>query len=294
MKRELTYYSQAGIMTDPGPFLNLLDNLPSGIADLCSIVQGVMIHIFWAERYGICLSPEQKAEVQLRSLKNRLERISDLDPRLLTENRPLNRKSVGNCRDFSLLLVSILRHQGVPARARCGFGAYFQPGRFEDHWVCEYWNAVQDRWILVDSQLDAFQCQALKVRFDPLDVPRDQFIVAGRAWQLCRSNQADPKTFGIFDMNGLGFVRGNVVRDLASLNKVELLPWDCWGIIEGPEPKNLEDMAFLDQVAGTVSNDAPDFKTVRLLYETDPRLRMGGTLHSYFNGGMHIIQISAD
>ena len=29
---------------------------------------------------------------------------------------------------------------GVPARARCGFGAYFEKGKFVDHWVTEYWN----------------------------------------------------------------------------------------------------------------------------------------------------------
>jgi hypothetical protein len=33
---------------------------------------------------------------------------------------------------------------------------------------------------------------------------------------LCRSGQPDPDTFGIFDMHGLWFVRGNFVRDVAS------------------------------------------------------------------------------
>lgn len=86
--------------------------------------------------------------------------------------------------------------------------------------------------MLVDAQLDAFQCTEMKITFDPLDVPRDQFIVGGRAWQMARSGQVDPERFGIFDMHGLGFVRGNLVRDVAALNKVELLPWDCWGINE--------------------------------------------------------------
>ena len=30
--------------------------------------------------------------------------------------------------------------QGMPARARCGFGAYFEKGKYVDHWVTEYWN----------------------------------------------------------------------------------------------------------------------------------------------------------
>ena len=291
MENGLTFFAQPGNITDPGSQAMLLEHLPEGIGDLCSLVQGATVHIFWAERYGIRLPPERQAEVQLRSLERRLKRMSELDPRPLSEARPLDRKVVGNCRDFTLLLVSILRHQGVPARARCGFGAYFLPDHFEDHWVCEYWNNAQGRWVLVDAQLDAFQCSEMKIPFEPLDVPRDQFIVAGRAWQMCHSGLADPERFGIFDMHGLGFIRGNLVRDVAAINKVELLPWDCWGIIESPEPNPPADLALLDQLAGLTCGDVPDFETVRQLYKSDVRLHMKGTLHSYINGRMETIQI---
>jgi hypothetical protein len=81
--------------------------------------------------------------------------------------------------------------------------------------------------VFVDAQLDELQQAAMKINFDVLDVPRDQFIVGGKAWQMCRSGEQNPAKFGIFDMHGLGFVRGNLVRDVASLNKMELLPWDC-------------------------------------------------------------------
>ena len=95
----------------------------------------------------------------------------------------------------------------VPARARCGFGAYFLPNHYEDHWVAEYWNAAEERWVLVDAQLDEFQRREMQVAFDPLDVPRDQFIVGGAAWKMCRSGVADPDSFGIFDMRGLIILR---------------------------------------------------------------------------------------
>jgi hypothetical protein len=287
----MTYFSQPGIMTDPGVYAKSLEEFPAGMGELCKLVQGTTIHIFWAERYGLSLSGERKAEVQLRTIQRRLRRTLELDPHPLTEARPLEKKIVGNCRDFSLLLVSILRCQGVPARARCGFGAYFLPDHYEDHWVAEYWDANQQRWVLVDAQLDALQCEALKIPFNPLDVPRDQFIVGGRAWQMCRSGQANPDNFGIFDMHGLGFVRGDFVRDVASLNKVELLPWDCWGIIEKPEENDPDDLKFLDHLADLTSGDIPDFETVRYLYQSDTRLRMDGAVHSYGSAGMETIQI---
>jgi hypothetical protein len=134
----------------------------------------------------------------------------------------------------------------------------------------------------VDAQLDELQCEKLSIPFDPLDVPRDQFIVGGKAWQLCRTGQANPDTFGIFDMYGLWFVRGNFVRDVGSLNKMELLPWDSWGIIEAKdEDLSREDLTFLDDVAKLTDGDVPEFERVRTLYEKDSRLHVPATIRSY-------------
>ena len=293
MNTQQDFYAQQGPLSNPGTYVSLFDHLPTGIAELCKVVQGTTIHIFWAQRYGITLSADREAEVQLRTMERRLARMIELDACPLTNPRPLDRKLVGNCRDFSLMLASILRYQGVPARARCGFGAYFLPNHYEDHWVCEYWNADQQRWVLVDAQLDAFQCEQMHVPFNPLDVPRDQFIVGGKAWQMCRGGQANPDHFGIFDMHGLGFVRGDFIRDVASLNKMELLPWDCWGIIETPdEALSPADLAFLDHLAELTCGDVPDFDAVRSLYENDPRLHVNGTIHSYTQSGMQSVEIA--
>ena len=291
MDATLTTFSQQGPISDPGTYASLFDNLPTSIYDLVRIVQGTTIHVFWAERYGVKHTPERQAEVQLRTMPRRLERTLELDSRPLTEPRTLEQKLVGNCRDHSLLLAAMLRHQGVPARARCGFGAYFMPNHYEDHWVTEYWNQEQSRWILVDAQLDALQCDVMKIPFNPLDVPRDQFIVGGAAWAMCRSGGADPEQFGIFDMHGLGFIRGNLVRDVASLNKLELLPWDCWGVILSESLDDPSDLALLDEAAALTSGDVPEWERVRALYENDPRLRVDGSILSYVDGEMISIAI---
>ena len=273
----LEYYAQPGPMTDPKEYAPLLDNLPTDTlcASLCRVVQGLMVHIFWAERYGLQLSDERKQEVELRWITRMLARIRELDDRPLTQARPLDKKLVGNCRDHTTLLCAILRHQGVPARARCGFAAYFVPNHWEDHWVAEYWNKSERRWVMVDAQLDAFQRNQLGIQFDPLDVPRDQFATGGRAWQMCRAGQADPETFGIFDMHGMWFIRGNLGRDFLALNKIEILPWDGWGILYKDEKALTdEDRTFLDHIAAlTMAGDA-DLAQIRSLYASDERLRM--------------------
>lgn len=111
----------------------------------------------------------------------------------------------------------MLRAQGVPARARCGFGTYFWPGRYEDHWVREYWNG--ERWVSVDAQLDELQRGKLGIVFDPLDLPPGQFVPASCAWQMCRSGEADAEKFGIFDMHGLWFIRASAATCCASIGQ---------------------------------------------------------------------------
>ena len=251
-------------------------------------VQGLLIHIYWAGRYGVELDDTRQSEVQLRLVARQLERIRELDDRPLSQARPPECRLVGNCRDFTSLLVTMLRRQGIPARSRCGFARYFEPNHYEDHWVAEYWQADEQRWVLVDAQMDALQRGVLQLPFDPLDVPRDQFITGGHAWAMCRAGQADPEAFGIHDMHGLWFIRGNLVRDVAALNKVELLPWDVWGLayLEGGEDAlSADDWAALDEMAALSGGDVPDFERLRALYETDERWRVPPVIRSFTSAG---------
>jgi hypothetical protein len=290
----LVYYAQHSLISNPGKFLQQFANLSLEIAELCQIVQGFLLHIYWAEKYGVTPPETRRAESGIRHVENMLARGLEIDPSPLSKTRSLEKRLIVNCRSFSVLLCALLRSQGVPSRTRCGFANYFVAGRHEDHWVCEYWDRARQRWILADAQLDELQCQALQIPFNPLDVPRDQILVGGQAWQLCRSQQADPQTFGIFDMSGLWFVRGNLVRDIAALNKMPLLPWDGWGLIEGQdEDISPKDLAFLDQIA-TASVADIDYPTIRALYTSDPRLRVPEMIRSYTNGGVLNIEVATE
>ncbi|MBI3798470.1 MAG: hypothetical protein HY268_16095, partial [Deltaproteobacteria bacterium] len=95
------------------------------------------------EGYGITMSDEQRRDMHIRPITEMLTQIRALDAQPLTSARAPGQRLACVCRHFALMLCVILREQGMAARARCGFGAYFTPGKFEDHWVCEYWNAAQ-------------------------------------------------------------------------------------------------------------------------------------------------------
>ncbi len=276
METPQEYYQRCGTMTALGAHAAEFSALPGDLASLCEVIQGVLIHRDIAPfLYSLKLSEEDRDDGNIRPMAQMLTRIHALDARPLTIAREPGHRLPIVCRHFSLMLCAILRGRGIPARPRCGFGAYFESGKFIDHWVCEYWNAGNARWILVDAQLDAVQRNALNVDFNPLDVPRDRFIIAGDAWNQCRSGRADATRFGIFDMHGLWLVAANVVRDLASLNRMEMLPWDVWGLMElGDEALTGEKKALLDRVAALTLAGDDSFAEVRAIYESDDRLRV--------------------
>lgn len=241
------FYRHHGPMTAPGAYSAMLAPMPGDIATACRIVQGTLIHRDIAPwLYDLTLSDAARDLANVRPVAEMLSQIQALSDRPLAEAREPKQRLPVVCRHFATMLCSILREQGVPARARCGFGAYFKPGRFEDHWVAEYWNATQHRWMLVDAQLDPVQRAAFKTSVDPLDVPRDRFIIAGDAWQQCRKGQADPNLFGLSILNeqGLWWVAQNLIRDVAALNRMEMLPWDVWGAM--PKPATVMTDADID------------------------------------------------
>jgi hypothetical protein len=297
----LDYYAHHGPITDPGEYAALFDDLPSTIPALCEVVQGLMVHRSFTNFYGLTLPEERKQEAELRHVANLLARILELDDRPLTFARPPGKRLVIVCRDFATMLCAMLRHQGIPARARCGFATYFgecpdgHPGFEVDHWVCEYWNADEQRWVLVDAEVDENERDFCHIQIDTYDVPRDQFLVAGKAWQLCRSGEADPDRFGLGpdSMHGMWYIQSQLVRDLAAMNKMELLCWDCWelGNADPDDGVSAEEMALLDRVAvlTQVGNEA--FPELRSVYENDDRLRVPSVVTSYTEAGPRKIDL---
>jgi Transglutaminase-like superfamily len=169
METAQEYYRNHGPMTAPGACSAMLAPVPGDIAAACSAIQGTLIHRDLAPwLYDLNLSDEARDLANVRAVAAMLSQIRARSDRALTEAREPKQRMPAVCRHFATMFCGILREHGVPARARCGFGAYFNPGRFEDHWVGEYWNAAENRWILVDAQLDAVQRKTFKPGFDPL------------------------------------------------------------------------------------------------------------------------------
>lgn len=186
---------------------------------------------------------------------------------------------------------------------------YFGWGdQYEDHWICEYWNG--SRWVMADPQIDPFQQSKLLewspgpaagdsekmhriLQFNPRDLKPGEFITGGQAWKMCRGGQADAGKFGIScpiqpewgidSLYGLWFVRGQLLRDFASLNKVETAPylvrickklsWKPWRLVgAGDDELDESDLLLLDEIAELSVDVDANFNAIRSAYETRPGL----------------------
>ncbi|HNX58003.1 MAG TPA: transglutaminase-like domain-containing protein [Spirochaetota bacterium] len=284
MNNAIEYYRAHGTYTELKEEKELTDAISSDIADLVRIVQGNMIHAHWLPRYGLDIPEERRQrEMNIRMFAERVKNIRDIAGGLsMKEPHPKEKRSIGTCRDFTVALTALLREKGIPARELCGFATYFSPGRYEDHWICEWWNEKENRWVLTDPQIDQLQKDALGIDFNTLDMPRDHFVTGARAWRMCREKKHDPSLFGIFEYHGMDFIKGNLIRQVAALNKIPLLPWDCWGLINaGYDSMKENDLSFLDELARMADDPDSNSGTIQSLYAKDSRIRMQGTVTSY-------------
>lgn len=255
----------------PGPLTNLdevgdavLEPVIGHPLEICFPAHTLVIQPNDAQSIG--MPWERFAENQLRPAADIVQALLALDPAPLSVAREPEKRVIGTCRHFAVLSCALLRYRGVPARVRCGFANYFQPNQALDHWITEYWDADQDRWIRVDSEI-----LGQSVLSHPEDLRPDDFLSGGEAWSAFRRGEIDASRFGVYgtDNWGAGEIRGNAVKDLAALNKVEMLPWDEWGRMEaaykgdtGPEYDDL-----LDALATACSAD--DSGAVETLYARD-------------------------
>jgi Transglutaminase-like superfamily len=283
------FYSSQSAFSEPGELVGWYADLPRDVGGLARVARDVMIHRVEGKQFGLPIAEDRmRDDAETRYIDDILRLVVSRDGAPLTQRRDFGDRFVGICRDFTLLHVSLLRHVGIPARMRSGFADYFGDDGFHvDHVVTEYWDARRG-WLLADAQ--TADPERYSLPFELTDVPRDRFLVAGRAWELIRAGKADAKEFGLRlpdeSLVGEWFVAGNIRLDLAALNKVETLLWDIWGVGAGDGgamPDEIRDL--YDEAARVTAGDIP-FAEVRALFAERDGLRTPPTVLSLspFNG----------
>lgn len=307
----LDYYREPGEITKLERYSGFTKWLPEDAGAIYQVVQGLIVHDMWVGHYGAEYKKEHEYPQNTAYMQDLLDKALELDNSSLSIPRHPRDRVIACCREFATLMTAFLRAKGIPARSRCGFAVYFGwGGNYEDHWICEYWDG--SRWIMTDPQLDPFQQGTLqnwaRNGGGPLTVPEDrirtfnprrlrpgEFLSGGEAWMLCRNGKAKASDFGIGcpirpewnidSLHGLWFIRGQLLRDFAALNKVETVPylvrickgldWKPWRLVSAKDGElSGKDLELLDTVAALSMDPDGSFDDVRKLYGENGDIRV--------------------
>lgn len=278
MAAEPIDYATHSAFSDPGPYGTLFGQGVGNGQDALRFGHNVILHFCFGEELIPPLPAERREDRRCRRLSDMLARIVTADPGPLDRERAERDRFSGSCRDYALLTCAALRQRGLPARLRVGFAGYFTTGFWVDHWLCEAWDSAQRRWRLLDAELDAERRARFAIDFDPADVPRDRFLTAGQVWQALREGRLDGQSIGVYGtgIRGAWFAGGSLLRDLAALNKLELQPWDYWGVgVEFSKSMNVAKarQPLLDEIAEAIATGEPNPSGLQALGRR-PQLRV--------------------
>lgn len=270
------YYAQSGPLTDAGDHAAALRALSDDPRALAQQIAALGIYDVVAPQfYAYDAPPDRTAEIHLRSAQAKLEQLTALQSGPLDAPRDPQQRLFCRCANFTQLYVTTLRAKGIPARSRCGFATYFNPGYHEDHWIAEVWDGA--RWQVVDAQFDPVWQAKIQPDFDIYDQPTGRFLRAGEAWTQWRQGELDADKCGIgfMPLYGAWFIANNLIRDVAALNKVEMLPWDNWGAMLQPDTELTEaQLAYFDDLAALTRDPDNTLDDVQARYASDDGLRV--------------------
>lgn len=279
-------YACQSPITDPGVMREWLGELPADFRALRALARPLVAHYRADDLAAFGIPPERVREIDTRFAGLMLARLREMDGAPLSPERAPADRLVGCCRDHTVLYLTLLREAGIPARARVGFAGYFVPGWWLDHVVAEVWDAAEGRWRLVDAEIaDVWLDRSDGAALDTLDLARDRFMVAGEAWQACRSGAADPERFVVDPGLEVAVTRGwhqlrhNLVQDLAALTQREMILWDTWGLLDdAPIPE--AQWGLLDGIATVTANPAVTGAEAAALYAATAGVQVPATVQS--------------
>lgn len=206
------------------------------------------------------------------------------DERGLVLDRAPQDKLVLTCRFVAILMAAILKSKGVPTRVRSGNAPYFDRhpklGSISaDHWINQYWNDQQNRWVTIDVDGSL----SLEANFDPYDIPDNAFDFPARAWLDVRSGQKQADHFyNAAGFSGLMVVAWSLFYDLHALMNNEVIYLHLPKLVRLHEFSKLtkEHLKQIDELAGLMLNPDKNFDKLQEIWETNKEYRLlsGGLL----------------
>ena len=198
-----------------------------------------------------------------------------LDERGFAMDRAVENKIVVTCRYVSVLMSAILKAKGIPCRCRSGFAPYFHDSQSVDHWINQYWNERENRWISFDA--DGF-FDANVLGFDSYDIPEGRFDYAAKTWLGIRSGALDGQRFVYADSKGTCALKAAiraVFYDFHSLmnHEISYLFQPCY--IAGKfDALNERDLCEIDALATLMQNCDKNHDALVDIWHTNRKFRL--------------------
>jgi formylglycine-generating enzyme required for sulfatase activity len=266
----LEFYRQYSIFTDPGEYAYLYKNLPDSLPELCFLLKSQFIHPYSELPEYRNLFPKERWDEQLKypTVKSVLQGLMAYDSRGFVKDRKPENRLVLGCRDYSLLLASVLKYRGIPARLRTGHASYLIPEFHTSHVICEVWNKDDKRWMLVDPGLNM------------IDFSREKFDFSYDAWLKLQKGEIDPTLYG---SPGKGSGKMSIIikvcHDLASILGAEHTVYQYAPIMdfafENKSQLPAEQTEILNRISELMkSPDAENLSKLQEIYNTTPQIQM--------------------
>lgn len=210
-KEILEFYKQTSSFTDLGYYKEFAKNLPDNIEKLCLLQRMQIIHpvafkdknirskkeCFWGDMTKVPVTRLRYEDDIFPTAQSVIAELLRKNPNY-NINREAKDKVHVTCRSQAILLASILKAKGIPARARSGFAEYIHyDGLYYDHWITEYYDEKENRWKLVDADE---HCPDHEIGFDLNDIPYNKFIFGAKAYLGIRENKYKEETI-FYDSN---------------------------------------------------------------------------------------------
>ena len=266
----LDFYRQYSTYTDPGEYEYLYEKLPESLPELCSLIRSQFIHPY-AElpKYREQIPKERWNEsLKYPTVKSVLEGLLSYDSSGLVKDRKPEDRLVLGCRHNAILLASILKYRGIPARVRYGHATYLIPDFHASHTICEVWNENDNRWMLVDPSTVM------------VDFSREKFDISNDAWLKLQKKELDPTLFGFPGRyTGLVSIVGKVCPDLASILGTEYTIYQYAPILDYAfennnqlTSKHIETLNRISELMKSI--DADNISKLQDIYNNTPEIQI--------------------
>ena len=269
----LGFYKQYSTFTDPGEYAYLYKNLPDSLPELCSLIKSQFIHPFTElPQYSELIPKERWNEsVNYPTVKSILKGLISYDSRGIVKDRKPENKLVLGCHEYAIILASIMKYRGIPARVRCGHATYLVPGFHESHTICEVWNKNDKRWMLVDPSTNM------------IDFKRDKFDFSNDTWIQMQQGKIDPNLYGLPGIyTGVASIVGKISPDLAYLLGNEY-PLNQYAPMLDFVFKNNKLTKEQTEIVNRISElmkllDATNLSKLQEIYDNTPQIQMTKTM----------------